>query len=81
MYHIFLPLIDIKSKRDLLIFLFCFSFFLFSFFFFPLVLVKSSRSHTFRDYTGGSPVSNADVYQPEETLNGNFGGMQARGTF
>jgi hypothetical protein len=54
-------------------------FFLFSFF--PLVLVKSSRSHTFRDYTGGSPVSNADVYQPEETLNGNFGGMQARGTF
>lgn len=50
-------------------------------FFFFLVVVKSSRSHTFRDYTGGSPVSNADVYQPEETLNGNFGGMQARGTF
>lgn len=45
------------------------------------VSVKSSRSHTFRDYTGGSPVSNADVYQPEETLNGNFGGMQARGTW
>jgi hypothetical protein len=45
------------------------------------VIVKSSRSHTFRDYTGGSPISNAVVYQPEETLNGNFAGMQARGTW
>ena len=45
------------------------------------VTVQKARSHTFRDYTGGSPISNAAVYQPEESLNGNFGGMQARGMF
>merc|ERR1712195_374510 len=45
------------------------------------VQLFSSRIHKFRDYSGGSPISNVAVYQPEESLNGNFAGMQARGTW
>ena len=45
------------------------------------VQVYSERTHKFRDYSGGSPISNAATYQPEESLNGNFAGMQARGTW
>jgi hypothetical protein len=43
------------------------------------VQVYGARSEKVRDYTGGSPITAMTVYQPEESLAGNFGGMRARG--
>eukprot|EP00946_MAST-07B_sp_MAST-7B-sp1_P001368 g1368.t1 len=43
------------------------------------VQVYAVRSEKIRDYTGGSPITPLTVYQPEESFEGTFSGMRARG--